>query len=88
MNGLELAKRARESLPDLPVVLMTAFGDKTIADPAVTSFLGKPFEPEEIGAVIRAALNSSPTRDTDENDKVGPSASPELSRALKLSSGR
>ena len=90
MTGLQLARRVREFLPELPVVLMAAFGDKTLADSAVSSFLRKPFEPEEIGSVVREALNRDPTKDAAPHDgaKASPSTDETQAPALRLSSGR
>lgn len=53
MDGLELLRRCSESRPDVPRILMTAFGDLDIAvqainDAHVHSFFSKPFEPQEV----------------------------------------
>ena len=90
MTGLQLARKARESLSELPVVLMTGFGDKTVADTAVTSFLRKPFKPEEIGSVVREVLNGVRTKDHAAYDgtKASPSTDETRAQAWSLGSDR
>ena len=60
MDGLELLERLRESDPDLPVIVMTAYSD---LDSAVSSYRGgafeylpKPFDIDEAVAAVRRAV--------------------------------
>src|SRR5688572_26295381 len=59
MTGLELCERLHARRPDVPVILITAFGDLDLAIAALRSgahdFLPKPFEIEELGVRIRNA---------------------------------
>jgi len=60
MSGLELLARLREGDPDLPVVVMTAFGEVENAVSAMRSgasdYLVKPLNVTELGAVIEREL--------------------------------
>jgi two-component system cell cycle sensor histidine kinase/response regulator CckA len=62
MSGVELAVRARERRPDLPVVFVSGYtGDATLAtsdDPA-TAFLAKPFDGDELLKAVRATLDAA-----------------------------
>ncbi|MCA8924505.1 MAG: sigma-54-dependent Fis family transcriptional regulator [Planctomycetes bacterium] len=62
MSGLELCRRVAEVSPELPVVLMTAFGDLEAAVGAIRAgaydFLAKPFEPEELAIVLERAART------------------------------
>jgi two-component system response regulator AtoC len=59
MTGLELCERLHARRPDVPVILITAFGDLDLAIAALRAgahdFLPKPFEVEELGVRIRHA---------------------------------
>jgi len=60
MDGLTLLRGLRDRLPDLPVIIMTAFGSidsavKAIASGAV-DYVSKPMDVEEIRATVRRAL--------------------------------
>jgi len=61
MDGTMLARRARELLPDLPVVY--ASGRVNILDPQVrvpgSTFVPKPYVPSLIGRVLANALKSA-----------------------------
>jgi two-component system response regulator HydG len=67
MDGLELLRRARESQPDLTVVLMTAFADVETAVRAMQEgaehYLAKPLQVDELLLVIRRALDRRKLRD-------------------------
>ena len=56
MNGVELCKRLLEHRPQLPVILITAFGSMDIAIQAIRAgaydFLPKPFEIDQLGLAI------------------------------------
>jgi two-component system response regulator HydG len=59
MSGLALAERVAANHPDVPVIVITAFGDLDAAISAIRSgaydFLNKPFEIEELELRVRRA---------------------------------
>lgn len=61
VDGLELCDRIVGSRPDLPVILMTAYGDTRVVSSAmrvgVVDFLQKPFTVESLGEAIQRALS-------------------------------
>ena len=63
-DGLELMQELRKSRPDLPVIVMTAYSDLDYAVRAFQGgafeFMSKPFDLDELGRLIRKALNSQP----------------------------
>jgi len=60
MDGLELLEHLRRKLPDLPVVLMTAYGSVSTAVEAMkrgaADYLTKPFERDELLLVIEKVM--------------------------------
>ncbi len=60
IDGIALLKAARETQPDIGVVLMTAFGTITTAREAfrlgADDFIQKPFNNEELKVIVRRAL--------------------------------
>src|SRR5919202_1091709 len=60
MNGIELLRRVREFLPDVAVVLMTAFATVDTAREAfklgADDFIQKPFDVEELKLIVAKAL--------------------------------
>ena len=58
MNGIELIRSARELIPGLKAILVTAYGDnnvrKDIKDLECCGYLEKPFEPEKLHNLIMA----------------------------------
>src|SRR5436309_10960924 len=60
LNGIEVLKRAHKDLPELPVVVMTAYGTIQRAVEAMkegaTDFITKPFDAGQLGTVIAKAL--------------------------------
>ena len=58
-SGLDLMRDVHRADPDIPVVLLTAHGDVTLAVAAMREgaydFLLKPYDPEHLSAVIRRA---------------------------------
>jgi len=63
MNGLEFLTEARERLPRVPRIVMTAFPDLDIAIRAINeanieNFFTKPLDPDEILDVVSATLKS------------------------------
>src|SRR5919199_1443214 len=60
MNGIELLRRVREFLPDVAVVLMTAFATVETAREAfklgADDFIQKPFDVDELKLIVEKAL--------------------------------
>src|SRR3712207_2529291 len=60
MNGIELLRRVREFLPDVSVVMMTAFATVETAREAfklgADDFIQKPFDVEELKLIVEKAL--------------------------------
>ncbi|NDE44333.1 MAG: response regulator [Burkholderiaceae bacterium] len=56
MNGLDLLRLATKEIPDLPVIVMTAFADAKLAVEALKAgardFLIKPFVPDQLIEII------------------------------------
>ncbi|MBX2987207.1 MAG: sigma-54-dependent Fis family transcriptional regulator [Bdellovibrionaceae bacterium] len=70
MSGIDLTKRLKAKFPDLPVILMTAFGSIESAVDAMRKgafdYLTKPFKLVELNLVVeRAALMAQLTRDNE-----------------------
>lgn len=65
-SGLQLCQQLKESRPDLPVVVMTAFGDMDTAIAAIRSgaydFINKPVELELVAMTVRRAVERSRLR--------------------------
>lgn len=63
MDGIELLSRVKQSQPDLPVIVMTAFGTVERAVEAMRKgafdYITKPFRNEELMMTIRKALEMS-----------------------------
>ncbi|MDX1540783.1 MAG: response regulator [Geminicoccaceae bacterium] len=64
IDGLELLRRLKERVPDLPVIMMTAHGDVPMAVRAMqlgaVDFIEKPFDPERLISSIQSALVHAP----------------------------
>jgi len=62
MDGIALLERTKEKFPDLPVVMVTAVHDISIALQAIRNgaydYLLKPFEREQLLATVRRALEN------------------------------
>ena len=62
MDGMELFDEFREIKPEIPVIIITAYGSPETASEAlqrgVTDFIAKPFKPKELRAVINKAALS------------------------------
>lgn len=59
MNGAEVARRAREALPDLPVLFVTGYADSDALRDALDgaiAILRKPFDGPELHIAVAAAL--------------------------------
>ena len=58
MNGIELLQQIRKTNKSLPVILMTAYGDKDLVVKAMhyrcTGFIDKPFDIDELLDVMNA----------------------------------
>ncbi len=63
MGGRELARRARESRPGLPVLFMSGYDeppdDPTLARDSMADFVAKPFNPKELAAKVSSLLARS-----------------------------
>ncbi len=80
-SGLELMQSLRQSRPELPVIIMTAYSDLDSAVRAFQGgafeFLAKPFDLEEVGRLVRKALNvpsSEPPQGERDAGLIGSSA--------------
>ncbi len=63
INGIELCRRIRHAIPDMPIIMLTALGttDEKVEgfDSGANDYLVKPFEMRELLARIRALLKRS-----------------------------
>jgi putative nucleotidyltransferase with HDIG domain len=61
MDGIALLERCKESFPDMPVVMVTAVHDISVALAAIRNgaydYLLKPFERDQLLAVVRRAID-------------------------------
>jgi two-component system cell cycle sensor histidine kinase/response regulator CckA len=66
MTGLELAERAHQQLPDLPILLTTGYSSELTLDAVrslgIREFLPKPFTGESVGRLLRDTLGSAASR--------------------------
>lgn len=67
MNGLEFLQRALKVAPKTPRILVTAFPDLDIAirainEAGIENFFTKPFEPDQVAAVVRDLLREQRTQ--------------------------
>jgi two-component system cell cycle sensor histidine kinase/response regulator CckA len=70
MNGLELARAARELQPELPVLCMSGYSEETLrdrgSDAGEVGFIEKPFAPGElIDRVVALLRESADVRERD-----------------------
>ncbi|RDH43572.1 sigma-54-dependent transcriptional regulator [Zooshikella ganghwensis] len=83
VDGYQLLQWVRQHAPQLPVLLMTAYGSVSQAVEAMkqgaVDYLVKPFEPDALLAEIRRVLQGTPKKSCDE-----PVAEEESSRQLLL----
>ncbi|WP_230409026.1 sigma-54-dependent transcriptional regulator [Zooshikella harenae] len=83
VDGYQLLQWVRQHVPQLPVLLMTAYGSVSQAVEAMkqgaVDYLVKPFEPDALLAEIRRVLQGTPKKSCDE-----PVAEEESSRQLLL----
>ncbi len=76
MNGLEVLRRLRAQLSRVPVIILTARGDDVERivglEIGADDYLGKPFNPRELVARIRAVLRRAhPSQPTSQKISVG-----------------
>src|SRR5574341_2691419 len=61
-DGLELLREIRKRRPDLPVIMMTAYGTLQVAVEAMRlgayDYIGKPFDTDEVLLVVQKALEA------------------------------
>jgi len=73
MNGIELLRKVRETLPRVPYVLMTAFGSVAVAVEAMksgaTDYIPKPFEPAALASMLRDVIKHNRIIDRDGADR-------------------
>jgi two-component system, NtrC family, nitrogen regulation response regulator GlnG len=76
MDGLTALARFRQLLPDLPVIVMTAFGDLPTAVRAVEGgafdYLTKPFDLQQALECVHQALKRRPAPKATPQDAAGP----------------
>jgi two-component system, NtrC family, nitrogen regulation response regulator GlnG len=90
-NGLDALKAFKRTLPNTPVIIMTAFGDLQSAVQAIQGnafdYLTKPFNLDEAIQIVSRAIdqqsNSSPTADTSSSIPRSLGKSPEMQRVYK-----
>ncbi len=67
MNGLELGRRILDQRPDLPIIVITAFGSMETAISAIRSgaydFVTKPFEIEQLVVAVERACQNHQLRE-------------------------
>lgn len=68
MDGIALMKRIRELRPQMPILIITGYGDVPMAAKAfkagAVDFIEKPLTEESLLPAVRAALDSLPPDDT------------------------
>ncbi|MEM8962832.1 MAG: sigma-54 dependent transcriptional regulator [Acidobacteriota bacterium] len=74
IDGIELMRRLRADDPELPVILITAYGDVRSAVEAMRDgafdYLTKPFDLDELRTVVRRALELRALRDENHRLRV------------------
>lgn len=74
IDGLKILKVIKNEYPDLPVLVITAFGDENLRATALaeknTGFLDKPFEIEELVNALTALTPGPSTLDTKGEDST------------------
>jgi DNA-binding NtrC family response regulator len=86
LSGIELCERVTASRPELPVLVITAFGSLDTAIAAIRvgahDFLTKPFEVEELAFRLDRALQHRRLTEEVRRLREGPAAAPEISGLL------
>ncbi|MBK1630174.1 hypothetical protein CKO31_05335 [Thiohalocapsa halophila] len=84
LGGLEALARLRELAPNLPVVVMTAYGTVETALAAIRNgafdYLGKPIELERLRAVLDRALRAAQASPADASAAQGDAADDETAK--------
>lgn len=82
MDGLAMLERVQDRLPQLPVIVMTAYAD---LDRAVAAFQGgafeylpKPFDVDELLAIVRRAIRKAQQAPREQTDGADAARVPEL----------
>ena len=61
MNGLELAKQLSKTRPELPVILMTGYGEEVTKEIqkqyAIREIISKPIEIKALASIVRKAID-------------------------------
>ena len=82
MNGLDLLKIALKEIPDLPVIVMTAFADAKLAVEALKAgardFLIKPFVPDQLIEIISRYRPPNLPHETSATIQTNVAAPPKL----------
>jgi two-component system nitrogen regulation response regulator GlnG len=81
MDGLTALARLRQAAPEVPVIVVTAFGNLPTAVRAVEGgafdYLAKPFDLQQALDAVRRALQRRPAPDAGNGDGEAPAAGPE-----------
>lgn len=72
VDGIELAKKIRETIPDCKIIFMSAYSDKEYLKSAIRlsalDYIEKPFMPDDLRAIIAKITNATekePAQNTD-----------------------
>ena len=91
LTGVELLERVREFDDDLPVVLMTAFGDVGTAVKAMKlgafDYITKPFEGDELLIAVKRGIEHARLRRENAVLRLGGSPSAESGRVGRVDGG-
>jgi DNA-binding NtrC family response regulator len=75
MDGLTLVRRIKEHTPDLPIVIMTGYGDlesyQCATSLGVVSYIGKPVGLRELQETVRTAVAEGPRARTLKQGRAG-----------------
>ena len=67
MTGLDLARHMHELRPNLPIIIMTGYGENISTEiqhhPDIQGFIGKPIEMRRLISIIRRVLYETPSKD-------------------------
>lgn len=74
MDGLELARRAKELFPEIRIVIFSGYNDFTFAQEAirygVTDYILKPVDPDNFHEIIEKAEKNMRERQAEENREI------------------
>ena len=74
MDGLELARRAKELFPEIRIVIFSGYNDFTFAQEAirygVTDYILKPVDPDNFHEIIEKAEKNMRDRQAEENREI------------------